>query len=70
MLVFHSHFRLYQMFWTQLSCSYGLAFIMLFSKCLRYKGWFSIGFGCECGGLSKCACFIVIFVCIRCFGLS
>ena len=37
MLVFHSHFRLYQMFWTQLSCSYGLAFIMLFSKCLRYK---------------------------------
>ena len=53
MRLFHSHFRLYQMFWTQLSCSYGLAFIMLFSKCLRYKGWFSIGFGCECRGLCK-----------------
>ena len=37
MSVFHSHFRLYQMFWTQFSCSYGLTFIMLFSKCLRYK---------------------------------
>ena len=36
-LLFHSHSHLYQMFQTQLSCSYGLAFIMLFSKCLRYK---------------------------------
>ena len=37
---------------------------------VQIKGWFSIGFGCECGGLSKCACFIVIFDCIRCFELS